>query len=630
MQQHIRNWFFEAGAGFSAWLYHVQRSMRFLGLRFLLTIVAIEHVLQGFVYGGGAGGIVGLPILFLFRSYGTLSAVQIQVLRTIAVSPWAMKPLFGMVSDLVYIDGFNKLPYIGATLVLAIASCIFLVFTWPLSPEMATCLFFLLFLQIAVADLLLEAKYTDKVRDRVEVNTDLGTFVQLGMGVGQLLSLVLVGVLIAYVPLKFLYLVPIAFFALTLYYPIANNWLEDQEYELPKDNPNPNPNPNHDIDVPMEAAGGSTGTLRNLCCGRFFWYSRRDDPLDRDIPFFGFDYKKLRENWRLFAMGFVIIMIALTTNVMGLLDLPIVYLFSFSLTAAPLMIIAFFFLVDRRIAMIQTVGIIQNLCTVPLEGALFFFFTDNAEAYPTGPHFSDTFYVTGIGVTACVINIISIIIYNRYMRDWSFRNVLLVANAAFIFASLPNMALFLRWNKEWGIPDELFVLGTEAMQVIIGTWCSLPLTLMMNQLCPKGMQATSYALLAGCINLGSALSQYQGAFVLHAFGIEPRGAPHESAQFDNLWKAGLISILLPILPIVAIFFLIPDTSQSESILKQRDMMVVPEEYVGGSSGECDSDCSSTDFDYIDIVDASLSEDEMRVAEEDRRARDVLREQEINI
>jgi hypothetical protein len=555
----------------------ISGSIKYLGIHFVLSVVAIEHVLQGFIYGGGTGGIIGIPILFLFRSFGTLTASRLQVLRTIAVSPWALKPIFGIVSDLLHVDGFGKLPYIGATIVSAIMSCFVIVFTWPLSPNAATILFFLLFLQIAVADLLLEAQYTDKVRDEPEVNHDLTSFVSVGVGVGQLASLVLCGILINYLPLQYMYLLPVLPFVLTLCYPIARNWIDDREYD-------------RRVDAPR----------LNLCCGRLLWYTNRDDPTGPDIPVFGLDAGKIREKWRVFLMGLIIVAISLITNVMGLLDIPIVYLLVFSLLATPALIAGFFLLIDRRIAMIQTFIIVQNLCTVPLEGALFFFFTDNAASYPAGPHFSDTFYITGIGVTAAVINVLSIVLYNLCMSKWKLRSILLAANFVYLIVTLPNIALFLRWNRDWGIPDWIFVLGTEAMQVIVNVWCTLPLAIIMNQLCPKGVAATSYALLAGSNNLGNALSQYLGAFVLHAMNINPTGAPNEGHQFDQLWKAGIISAALPVLPIALIFVLIPNTSASESILDE-DVVAVAEttEDASGESVESDS------FDTVSL--ASLEE-----------------------
>jgi len=85
------------------------------------------------------------------------------------------------------------------------------------------------------------------------------------------------------------------------------------------------------------------------------------------------------------------------------------------------------------------------------------------------------------------------------------------------------------------------------------------------QLCPKGMAATIYALLAGCSNLGNAVAQSFGAYVLYSFDVSPCGAPNESAQFDNLWKCSLVSSLLPLVSLVGILYLIPDACMTDSL-----------------------------------------------------------------
>merc|ERR1719443_1872436 len=86
----------------------------------------------------------------------------------------------------------------------------------------------------------------------------------------------------------------------------------------------------------------------------------------------------------------------------------------------------------------------------------------------------------------------------------------------------------------------------------------------MSQLCPKGMEATMFALLAGCHNLGALISDFFGAFVLQALSVDPAGLSDEGVQFDNLWKASLISSFLPMMPIVLIPWLIPDAQQTSS------------------------------------------------------------------
>jgi len=547
---------------------------RAMGARFFVTIVMIEHLLQAFVFGGGAGGLVGVPILFLLREYGTLTASRMQVLKTIAVSPWALKPLFGIVSDSLYIGGYNRIPYILSTLLLATVSCILLAFTWPVSPVIATLLFFLMFLQIAVADLLLEAGYIPKTTAKPEISPDLVSFVDMGSCAFQLASIGLVGLLIYYVPLQYIYLVPVPVFLATLY-PIYQNWIDDQEYRYTEAFLVDAVDLGHvDSDGGGDAAPPkvrrSDNRLTNLCCGRFCWYfNLRADGTDvigaPMTPVVGLDIHKLRHNWRIFTLAVIIGAISLVTSVVGLADVSTLPLFVFSVVGAPLMIGCFFALVDPQVARVQAFVIIQNMFTVSVESAAFFFYTDTPEQYPEGPHFSSFFYVTVMGCLATVLALVGVVTYNMFMSHWSYRRTLLVTNLLYILVSLTNVPFFLRWNVAWGLPDWLFVIGSEALQVVTGVWTSLPFRVMMLQLCPQGLEATMYALLAGSSNLGNALAQYQGAFLLDVLGVKPRGQPNESAQFDNLWIVVLINTLLPIIPLFFLCFLIPDTGQRESL-----------------------------------------------------------------
>ena len=55
----------------------------------------------------------------------------------------------------------------------------------------------------------------------------------------------------------------------------------------------------------------------------------------------------------------------------------------------------------------------QHLCNISIEGAAFLFFTDNEVQYPAGPHFSEVFYTTWVGVVSAVFSLIGITLYNR-------------------------------------------------------------------------------------------------------------------------------------------------------------------------------------------------------------------------
>merc|ERR1719253_2247892 len=135
---------------------------------------------------------------------------------------------------------------------------------------------------------------------------------------------------------------------------------------------------------------------------------------------------------------------------------------------------------------------------------------------------------------------------------------------------LPDIILFTRFNLKIGIPDHVFLLGASVAQGIIMQWQWMPQVVILSNLCPPGMEATMYALLAGSHNLGNTISANCGALLLQWLGVSPRGAVGESADFANLWKASAIAILCPLITILLLFWLIPDAKQNEGILRDAD------------------------------------------------------------
>ena len=128
----------------------------------------------------------------------------------------------------------------------------------------------------------------------------------------------------------------------------------------------------------------------------------------------------------------------------------------------------------------------------------------------------------------------------------------------FIFRALENSLI--------GIPDDAFVIGSDAFVEVTYLWTYMPSVVIMSQLCPHGVEATMYALLAGSSNFGQQLASSAGSFSLCMLGVQPTGGAGESKQFDNLWIAALISALLPCVPLLLLPVLIPDARQTDVLL----------------------------------------------------------------
>lgn len=136
--------------------------------------------------------------------------------------------------------------------------------------------------------------------------------------------------------------------------------------------------------------------------------------------------------------------------------------------------------------------------------------------------------------------------------------------------NLTDVMFFSRMNVRLGIPDHFFVLGSEACEDLVKQWYIMPSIVVMSQLCPDGMEATMYALLAGCYNLGSNNGNNFGAVMLQWLGCTPDGSPGESAKFENLWVASLISTVMPLFTILLVPWLMPDARQTEKLLADGD------------------------------------------------------------
>ena len=205
------------------------------------------------------------------------------------------------------------------------------------------------------------------------------------------------------------------------------------------------------------------------------------------------------------------------------------------------------------------------MCTISIESASFYFFTDTIDQYPNGPHFSPFFYVTIMGAVGAIFSLIGVYIYNKYMKNWKYRTLFTINNLIFMIVNLTNIIVYKRWNLTLGISDKLFVLGADAFQEVVAKWNWLPGIVILSQMCPDGVEATMYALLAGAQNFGSNLASYAGAYVLTLLKVQPNGSINEEHQFENLWIAALISSVLPCLPLILIPYLIPDCRQTDRL-----------------------------------------------------------------
>jgi len=452
---------------------------------------------------------------FLFRDYG-VSGPRMQVYKAIVMLPWAMKPLFGLISDACPIFGYQKAPYIVIVSIAAVCAHASVGFSPAGTLEIRTIVLCLLMgcMQISVVDLLTEAKYAEKIRENPERGPDLMTYVWGGITLGNLCATASVGFLLEHFGAHWIFAL-VCIPAGIILIPTFLNWLEEPKMTQ--------------AEVAKKQA------------------------------------EFLEQKEILFLVG-ITGGSTLVLMAVGLLQDSVWVNLAFAAVIAVVVIVSFTMLLNPLIGRMNCFFFIQTCCVVDISGASFYFFTDSISQYPEGPHFSKIFFASGLGIFIACLNLVGMCIYNKYMQHWRYHSLFLFANFLVCFVNLAALLVYTRYNLTIGIPDTVFVMSTWGVWAIVHMWMWLPGVVLLSQLCPKGVEATMYALLAGCHNLGLATASYLGAAMLQTLEISPSGALGESSQFNQLWVAALIQAIAPMLTLVALPWMIPNALQTEKLL----------------------------------------------------------------
>lgn len=479
----------------------------------LLMLFATQHLLKGLV-----AGLVFSTSFFLLAMYG-ISGTQMQVYAGVIMLPWAMKPIIGLVSDCCPIWGLNKTPYMVISCVVGVVALAAIGFhpSW-LNAQGAVLAIFFVMLMLSTCDLLTEAKYAKMMKQVPHLGPDLMSYVWFGLQAGGFAAVLMVGPLMDY---------------WSIYSPCI---------------------------VAIFPVIFTIGLL-------FGGYMMEEAVTDEQLA------ESRARLWAQAEACFLCLLMlvgTLTLTVLGVVFKNVTLNVVAAIIVAVVLIGAFGVLLRPIIAKVNTFFVIQTTLSLSYGGGSFYFFTDNATQYPEGPHFSILFYTTVLGVVSSVFSLIGIFTYQQYWKNWKYRSLIVFTNVTVAVLSFCDCIIYSRLNVKLGIPDQVFVLGTSALQTVIGQWMWVPGIVILSQLCPKDMEATMYALLAGCHNLGGTVASSCGAMMLQLMGVQPSGAEDESAEFKNLWKCSAIATVFPLITLVLLPFLIPDAAQTDTLMDEDD------------------------------------------------------------
>ena len=187
----------------------------------------------------------------------------------------------------------------------------------------------------------------------------------------------------------------------------------------------------------------------------------------------------------------------------------------------------------------------------PTADSAFFFFTTNELGFE--PEF-----LGRVRLVTSLASLIGIFVFQRFLKNIPFRQILGWSTVIAASLGMTTLLLVTHANRIIGISDRIFSLGDSLILTVMGQITWMPVLVLSARLCPKGIEATLFALLMSIWNLSLLLSHEISAVLTSWLGVT-------ETNFDNLWLLVIITNLSTLLPLPFIGWL-PKSDPQETEL----------------------------------------------------------------
>ena len=185
----------------------------------------------------------------------------------------------------------------------------------------------------------------------------------------------------------------------------------------------------------------------------------------------------------------------------------------------------------------------------PTADSAFFFFSTNELGFE--PEF-----LGRIRLVTSFASLAGIFLFQRYLKTVPFRKILGWSTVIAAVLGMTTLLLVTHTNRALGIDDRWFSLGDSLILTVVGQITWMPVLVLSARLCPKGVEATLFALLMSIWNLSGLLSHELGAVLTSWLGVT-------QSNFDKLWLLVIITNLSTLLPLPFLGWLPASDPQQE-------------------------------------------------------------------
>jgi len=413
----------------------------------------LTDLLIPFVYFiAGSVSLAGVATTFYFKEDLGLTIPQTQILGSIAIIPWSIKPLYGFFSDRTPVFGLRRKPYLILAGLLGSAGY-FSMATWVQSFWEAFAAVFISGMGFALADVIVDGIVAERSLTQREAG-QLQSVCRAALLMGALIVAYLSGILVELIGARNVFFI--------------------------------------------------TGIMPLLTCIMALLIHESPSFLQ---PF------SIKETWH-----------------------------SIRSAISPEILWAALFLFVWR--------------STPSSGSAFSYFLIDEL------HFEPEFFGR-LSVISNVMGIIGILIFRKFLLSVPLRTLFFWIIVASVTLSLPTLGLIYGWYTVLGISPQFFAIGDTLISAPLSEIGFLPLMVLIARICPKGVEATMFALLASLANIGLAISDIGGGLLSSMFNIH-QASEGVAANYMHLDKVMWIAILSSLLPLPLLKFL-PETRVKDEI-----------------------------------------------------------------
>lgn len=142
---------------------------------------------------------------------------------------------------------------------------------------------------------------------------------------------------------------------------------------------------------------------------------------------------------------------------------------------------------------------------------LFFFYTNDLKFSPI--QMGNVKMIYGISV------IIGMVIFRLFLQKVKFKKVMMISICLDILFNLNMILLIKHINRSLNIPDIVYVLVSESFLNSTSEIMTMPLLILVCNVCPKKIEGTLYALFMAIMNLGYFIAAQSGALIVKFLGV---------------------------------------------------------------------------------------------------------------